>query len=62
MPGPRKVSSRNLRRILPPAKEMAPPPLPPEYTPEELIKEEKIPTVPLAHNPGWEKAGASGTI
>jgi NADH-quinone oxidoreductase subunit F len=40
----------------------APPPLPPEYTPEELITEESIPTVPLAHNPGWEKAGASGTI
>ena len=44
------------------ATKSAPPPLPPEYTPEELINEEKIPTVPLAHNPGWEKAGASGTI
>ena len=44
------------------ATKSAPPPLPPEYTPEELITEEKIPTVPLAHNPGWEKAGASGTI
>jgi NADH-quinone oxidoreductase subunit F len=44
------------------ATKSAPPPLPPEYTPEELISEEKIPTVPLAHNPGWEKAGASGTI
>ena len=32
------------------------------YTPEELIKEESIPTVPMAHDPGWEKAGAAGTI
>jgi len=39
-----------------------PPPLPPEYTPEELIAEEQIPTVPMAHDPGWEKAGAKGTI
>jgi len=39
-----------------------PPPLPPEYTPEELIEEEQIPTVPMAHDPGWEKAGAKGTI
>ena len=39
-----------------------PPPLPPEYTPEELIEEEKIPTSPLARDPGWEKAGAAGTI
>jgi len=44
------------------ATKSAPPPLPPEYTPEELITEEKIPTVPLAHNPGWEKAGASGVV
>lgn len=44
------------------ATKSAPPPLPPEYTPEELIREEKIATVPLAHNPGWEKAGAAGTI
>jgi NADH-quinone oxidoreductase subunit F len=44
------------------ATKSAPPPLPPEYTPEELIREEKIPTVPLAHNPGWEKAGKTGTI
>jgi len=44
------------------ATKSAPPPLPPEYTPEELITQEKIPAVPLAHNPGWEKAGASGTI
>jgi NADH-quinone oxidoreductase subunit F len=39
-----------------------PPPLPPEYTSEELMEEEKIPTTPLAHDPGWEKAGAAGTI
>jgi NADH-quinone oxidoreductase subunit F len=44
------------------AKKSAPPPLPPEYTPEELIAKEKISTVPLAHDPGWEKAGAAGTI
>jgi len=44
------------------ATKSAPPPLPPEYTPEELITEEKIPIVPLAHNPGWEKAGASGVV
>ena len=39
-----------------------PPPLPPEYMPEELIERETIPTSPLAHDPGWEKAGAAGTI
>ncbi len=39
-----------------------PPPLPPEMTPEELITEEEIPIAPLAHDPGWEKAGAAGTI
>jgi NADH-quinone oxidoreductase subunit F len=39
-----------------------PPPLPPEYMPEELIEEQQIPTSPLAHDPGWEKAGAAGTI
>ncbi len=39
-----------------------PPPLPPEYTSEELIEEEQIPTTPMAHDPGWEKAGAAGTI
>jgi NADH-quinone oxidoreductase subunit F len=44
------------------AQKPMPPPLPPEYTPEELIEEEKIPTVSLAHDPGWEKAGAAGTI
>jgi len=44
------------------AQKPLPPPLPPEYTPEELIEEESIPTVPLAHDPGWEKAGAKGTV
>jgi NADH-quinone oxidoreductase subunit F len=44
------------------AQKSVPPPLPPERTPEELINEEQIPTVPLAHDPGWEKAGAAGTI
>jgi NADH-quinone oxidoreductase subunit F len=44
------------------ATKSAPPPLPPEYTPEELVTEETVPTVPLAHNPGWEKAGKTGTI
>ncbi|MBA3963280.1 MAG: NADH-quinone oxidoreductase subunit NuoF [Chthoniobacterales bacterium] len=44
------------------AKKPVPPPLPPEYTPNELITEETIPTVPLAHDPGWEKAGAAGMI
>jgi len=39
-----------------------PPPLPPEYTPEELVGREVIPTSPLAHDPGWEKAGTAGTI
>ena len=44
------------------AQKPVPPPLPPEYTSEELIAEKEIPTVPLAHDPGWEKAGAPGTI
>jgi NADH-quinone oxidoreductase subunit F len=44
------------------ATKAAPPPLPPEYTPEELIARGKISTIPLAHDPGWEKAGAAGTI
>ena len=44
------------------ARKPAPPPLPPEYTPEELIEKEQIPTSPLAHDPGWEKAGADSVI
>jgi NADH-quinone oxidoreductase subunit F len=44
------------------AKKPMPPPLPPEYTPKELIEEKEIPTVPMAHDPGGEKAGAKGMI
>jgi NADH-quinone oxidoreductase subunit F len=44
------------------AEKPVPPPLPPEYTPGELIAQEKIPTVSLAQDPGWEKAAAAGTI
>jgi NADH-quinone oxidoreductase subunit F len=44
------------------AQKPVPPPLPPEYTAEELIAEQEIPTSPLAHDPGWEKAGTAGTI
>jgi NADH-quinone oxidoreductase subunit F len=44
------------------AQKPVPPPLPPEYTPDELIEEESIPTIPMAHDPGWEKAGAAGMI
>src|SRR5213595_1402441 len=39
-----------------------PPPMPPEYTPEALIEEEQISTTPMAHDPGWERAGTAGTI
>ena len=39
-----------------------PPPMPPEITPEELIAETIIPVVPLAHDPGWDEAGAPGVI
>lgn len=44
------------------ARKSVPPPLPPEETPEELIERETIPTAPLAHDPGWEKAGAESVI
>ena len=44
------------------AEKPVPPPLPPEYTSAELIAETEIPTVPLAHDPGWEKAGAAGMV
>ncbi|MGI9088060.1 MAG: NADH-quinone oxidoreductase subunit NuoF [Chthoniobacterales bacterium] len=46
------------------AEKPAPPPLPPELTPGELINDSlgEIATVPLAHDPGWERAGAAGTI
>ncbi|HET9800135.1 MAG TPA: NADH-quinone oxidoreductase subunit NuoF [Chthoniobacterales bacterium] len=44
------------------AQKPVPPPLPPEQTPTELIERDKIPTSPLAHDPGWEKAGADAVI
>ena len=44
------------------ARKPVPPPLPPEYTPKELTEREHIPTSPLAHDPGWEKAGADSVI
>ncbi len=41
-----------------------PPPLPPELTPGELIQEQgaQIETVAMAHDPGWDRAGAKGTV
>ncbi|PYI90665.1 MAG: NADH-quinone oxidoreductase subunit NuoF [Verrucomicrobia bacterium] len=39
-----------------------PPPMPPEYTPEELITEQTITETSLPRDPGWEKAGAAGRI
>jgi NADH-quinone oxidoreductase subunit F len=39
-----------------------PPPLPPEYTSDQLIDQAQIRTVPIARDPGWDKAGASGII
>ena len=44
------------------ARKSVPPPLPPEQTPNELIERAEIPTSPLAHDPGWEKAGADAVI
>ena len=44
------------------ARKSIPPPLPPEYMPEELTERDHIPTSPLAHDPGWEKAGADAVI
>jgi NADH-quinone oxidoreductase subunit F len=44
------------------ARKSIPPPMPPEDTPRELIERETIPTSPLAHDPGWEKAGADAVI
>src|SRR5947209_6583968 len=45
-------------------RKQSPPPIPPEYTPNELINERDggIETSPLAHNPGWERAGAKSVI
>jgi NADH-quinone oxidoreductase subunit F len=39
-----------------------PPPMPPEYTPGELIDHEEIATIPLKRNPGWEETATAGTI
>ena len=44
------------------ARKSVPPALPPESTPGKLIEREQIPTSPLAHDPGWEKAGADAVI
>jgi NADH-quinone oxidoreductase subunit F len=44
------------------ARKPVPPPIPPEYTSQELTERENIPTSPLAHDPGWEKAGADSVI
>src|SRR5688572_31951108 len=39
-----------------------PPPMPPEYTPGELIDELTISETSLPRDPGWEKAGTAGRI
>jgi len=44
------------------ARKPVPPPMPPEQTSGELIERQTIPTSPLAHDPGWEKAGADSVI
>jgi NADH-quinone oxidoreductase subunit F len=44
------------------AQKPAPPPLPPEYTSEQLIEKQRITVAPLARDPGWEKAGADSVI
>ncbi len=44
------------------AQKPMPPPIPPEYTSEELIEETTIPTTPLPRDPGWERAGTAGRI
>jgi hypothetical protein len=36
--------------------------MPPEYTPEELIDHDKIATIPMPRDPGWEKAAKTGTV
>lgn len=38
-----------------------PPPMPPEYTPEELVKDDAIPTVPAPRGNGREIMGAAAT-
>ena len=44
------------------AQKSVPPPLPPEYTPEQLIEEQTIRETSLPRDPGWEKAGVAGRI
>jgi len=44
------------------ASKAMPPPLPPEFTPGELLDRQEIPTGPLARDPGWDKAGSAGVI
>jgi NADH-quinone oxidoreductase subunit F len=39
-----------------------PPPMPPEYTPGELIDHQQIATTPLKRNPGHEETATAGTI
>ncbi|MEY2560365.1 MAG: NADH-quinone oxidoreductase subunit [Verrucomicrobiota bacterium] len=39
-----------------------PPPMPPEYTPGELIDHQEIATIPLKRNPGHEETATAGTI
>jgi NADH-quinone oxidoreductase subunit F len=39
-----------------------PPPMPPEYTPGELIDHQQIATIPLKRNPGHEETATAGTI
>src|SRR3954454_7573037 len=44
------------------AQKPVPPPMPPEYTPGELIDEPANLATPLPRDPGWEKAGTAGRI
>src|SRR4051812_24716923 len=44
------------------AQKPVPPPMPPEYTPGELIEEQTLPATSLPRDPGWEKAGTAGRI
>src|SRR6202008_4028548 len=44
------------------AQKPVPPPMPPEFTSEELIEESTIPATSLPRDPGWEKAGVAGRI
>jgi NADH-quinone oxidoreductase subunit F len=44
------------------AQKPIPPPMPPEFTPGELIQEPAIAATSLPRDPGWEKAGTAGRI